>query len=112
MKSYLVTISRGASYTPIIESVIADSELQAINHVVLKHKPQNISFAVATESEKASCTENNDFDLKLKDGMYTTEKSPNYKSESNIFSCELGGQTYTFDIGSIMSDMLRGSPAQ
>lgn len=36
MKSYLVTISRGASYTPIIESVIAESQMQAMNHVIKK----------------------------------------------------------------------------
>ena len=109
MKSYLVTISRGASYTPIIESVIAESQMQAMNHVIKKHRPNYISFINAIESDVATCVEDNLFDLKLKDCLYVTETTPTYKDESKdeskIFTFTLDGQQYTVDMSAIMQDL-------
>lgn len=109
MKSYLVAISRGASYPPIIESVIAVSEMQAINHVILKNKPHTISFVNVCESKEATCAKDNLFDLKLKDGLYVTENKPTYKDESGIFHFTLDGQQYSFDVESIMQDLANTS---
>lgn len=114
MKSYLVTISLGASYQPIIESVIAESDIHAINYIIIKHKLQRISFANATESSNAmsTCTStNNMFDLKFEDGLYKAPDqvlSSNDSSIDNNFSVTVGGQTYTFDIISIMKDLHMG----
>lgn len=111
MKSYLVTISQGASYQPIIESVVAVSEMQAINHVILKNKPHTISFVNVCESNESTCSEDNLFDLKLKDGLYITENKPTYKDKSDIFQCTLDGHKYTFNITAIMQDLTNTAKA-
>lgn len=106
MKSYLVTISRGASYTPIIESVIAESQMQAMNHVIQKHRPHYISFINVIESDIARCTSKNKFDLYIHDGLYRPKEQPKFESEISNITVNIEGVDYVVNAGEILEQVM------